>query len=459
VIVAVIDTGADLDHDDLAGNILPRGSQDWDFADSADSVPEDEDGHGSHVAGTAAGVDNTVGVIGVAPGCRVMPLRIDLRAGQNQNRADAINFVASQSRAQPDRRYVVNCSWRMSGDHAGVREAIRAAVRDNVVVVFAAGNANSNTDISPQFPGVYPEAIAVAALDQNDVRAGFSNFGTNVDVAAPGVNIWSALPGGTHGFLDGTSMASPHVAGVAALVWSRNKHLTNEQVRRIVESTCDSVDAVNPGFVGMLGRGRVNALRAVTSPLIFQTHDSRTTDLTGDGRADIVGFGDAGVWWRWLAPQAVSGRCAGSSTTSLNWRAGGESASTPGSWWVRADHVAPSGPTQARGQGRRPLRSRRRSCAVASAVRVPLRPWPKAPDPGIESATGSIRASTAATRSAGSSSSPPVARARSQACTSRSNVRIPAKRFPLTVPIGCATRTSSAPGAANAARWAATLCR
>ena len=296
VIVAVIDTGADLDHPDLLSNLLPRGSEDWDFADTGDPSPDDADGHGTHVAGTAAAVDNAQGVIGVAPGCRIMPLRVNLTAGVNQNRADAINYVRAQSLANPARRYVVNCSWRMNGDHAGVRTAIQNAVASNVVVVYAAGNANTNTDITPQFPGVYPEVIAVAALDQQSRRAGFSNFGTNVDVSAPGVNIWSSMPNDTWGFLDGTSMASPHVAGLAALVWSRNRDLTNAQVRRIIESTCDDIDALNPGFAGMLGAGRINAYRAVTSPMVFPSTQAPSADLTGDGKADLLGFGEAGVW-------------------------------------------------------------------------------------------------------------------------------------------------------------------
>jgi len=263
VIVTVVDTGADLDHPDLQANILPRGAEDWDFADAGDPAPDDEDGHGSHVAGTAAAVDNTVGVIGVAPRCRIMPLRIDLRAGMNQNRADAINYVTQQAGANPTRRYVVNCSWRTSGDHAGVRNAIVNANSHNVVVVFAAGNSNRNTDVTPQYPGVYPQVIAVAAIDQQGLKADFSNFGGNVDVCAPGVNIYSSLPDDSHGFLDGTSMAAPHVAGLAALVWSAAPCLTNREVRRIIEDTCDSVDALNPGFAGQLGRGRINAYRAV----------------------------------------------------------------------------------------------------------------------------------------------------------------------------------------------------
>ncbi len=265
VIVAVIDTGADLNHPDLAANFLPRGSEDWDFADGPDPSPDDTNGHGTHVAGTAAGVDNTSGVIGVAPNCRIMPLRVNLTSGMNQNRADAINFVASHAVANPSRRYVINCSWRMNGDHAGVHSAIQNAVSKSVVVCFAAGNSNVDIDVTPQYPAVYPEVIAVAATDNRDVRASFSNYGTKVDVSAPGVNIYSTYPDDAHAYLSGTSMASPHVAGLAALIWSRNPTLTSAQVRTIIESTCDNIDAKNPGFAGKLGKGRINAFKALSA--------------------------------------------------------------------------------------------------------------------------------------------------------------------------------------------------
>lgn len=101
ITVAVIDTGADLDHPDLEANLAARGAEDWDFADAGDPSPDDEHGHGTHVAGTAAAVDNQVGVVGVAPGCQLMPLRVDLTAGVNQNSADAINYVRQQATSTP----------------------------------------------------------------------------------------------------------------------------------------------------------------------------------------------------------------------------------------------------------------------------------------------------------------------------------------------------------------------
>jgi len=268
IIIAVIDYGADLDHVDLQSNLLPRGLEDWNFADVNDAAPEEpfgNDGHGTHVAGTAAAADNATGVIGVAPACRLMPLRVDLSSGVNQNRADAINYVTRQASAHPDRRYVINCSWGMNGDFAGVRTAVQNAVSSNVIVVSSAGNENRSTDKFPHYPSNYPEVIAVAALRSNNVKEHTSNYGTSVDVAAPGHNIWSSVLDNKHGFKSGTSMATPHVAGVAGLVWSRDPGLTNQQVRNIIESNCDPIDADNPGFAGMLGHGRVNARLALSA--------------------------------------------------------------------------------------------------------------------------------------------------------------------------------------------------
>lgn len=292
VVVAVLDTGADLDHPDLAPRLLPRGSEDWDFADPLDDEPWDSHWHGTHVAGTAVGTENGQGIIGVAPRARLMPLRLNLTSGMNQNRADAINHVASRASSDPARRYVINCSWKMSGDHAGVKMAIQNAVASNVVVVFAAGNSNRDIDTVPEYPAVYPEVIAVAATDQDDRRASFSNFGTKVDVAAPGVNVLSSIPDDSFGLSDGTSMAAPHVAGVAALIWSRNPSLTNAQVRHLIETTTDSIDALNPGFAGKLGTGRVNAYRALlaTPPPELRTRTVRRLRFPQANRGSSTGL-------------------------------------------------------------------------------------------------------------------------------------------------------------------------
>ncbi|MEX0677679.1 MAG: S8 family serine peptidase [Pirellulales bacterium] len=260
VIVAVLDTGVDIDHPDLAANLLPRGAEDWDFSDPNSQSPDDSDGHGTHVAGTTAAVDNSAGVIGVAHRCRIMPLKIDLTAGMNQNRADAINYVTDQALANPGRRYIINASWRTSGNMTAVESAIIHANNNNVLPVFAAGNTDGG---AVTYPARYPQTVAVANTDHNDRISSSSAVGSEVDVSAPGTAILSTVLNGGYGLKSGTSMASPHAAGVAALIWSRNPRLTNQQVRNILENTCDNIDALNPGMAGLIGRGRVNAFRAV----------------------------------------------------------------------------------------------------------------------------------------------------------------------------------------------------
>ncbi len=305
VVVSVIDTGCDMDHPDLLANLLPRGTEDWDFADPNDESPEDSGTHGTHVCGTAAAVDNSSGVIGVAPRCRLMPLRVNLMSGFNANRADAINYVAAQAAAHPEMRYVINCSWKMSGDHAGVHNAIIKAVQSNVLVCFAAGNANQNIDKIPQYPAIYPEVVAVAATDQQDVRAWFSNYGNKVDVSAPGVNIYSTVPNNSFSYKDGTSMSSPHVAGLAALIWSHNPDLSNAQVRKIIEDSCDNIDAKNPGFAGLLGKGRINAFRALSltpQPTIkFQLVNKFKFPQMNSGSSSGMAMGRKRIGW-WVRP-------------------------------------------------------------------------------------------------------------------------------------------------------------
>ena len=271
VIIAIIDTGVDLDHPDLQANIVPRPpGEDWDFSDnnltSSGLSPEDTNSHGTLCAGIAAAVDNTTGIVGIAPSCRILPIRIDLYEGRYANRADAINFVTSiRNRFE---KVVINCSWSTSSDITAIYNAIINATSSNIIVCFAAGNDNRDMDIRPKYPGAYPQVVSVAATDRNDKKASFpdnegSNFGSTVDVSAPGVDILSTIPNNTYGMDGGTSMASPLVAGLAALIWSRNPSLTNLQVRKIIENNCDDIDSQNPNFIGKLGSGRVNAFRSL----------------------------------------------------------------------------------------------------------------------------------------------------------------------------------------------------
>jgi subtilisin family serine protease len=280
VILVDVDTGIDLDHPDLAANILPRGGDDWDFEDP-DGSPDDFSGHGTCTAGIAAAVtNNNRGVAGVAPNVMIMPLRVDLMSGMNQNRADAINYAVSR---RPEfAGMVISCSWRMSsGDFTAVHEACQNAYNNDVVVCFATGNYNSTID----YPAKYPETIAVGASSQCDERKSYtscdgetwwgSNYGSEMDVVAPGVDIYTTDIGGGGGYssgdyfdgFNGTSAACPHAAGVAALILSVNPTLSNHQVRSLLGSTAE--DEVGPpgedtpGWDQHMGWGRVNARQAV----------------------------------------------------------------------------------------------------------------------------------------------------------------------------------------------------
>jgi subtilisin family serine protease len=235
VIVAVIDSGIDLDHPDLQPNLwtnpdeIPGNLVDddgnglvddvhgWDFVNEDDD-PRDDVGHGTHVAGiVAAAGNNGLGITGVAWRARLMPLKF-LDAGGFGTVADAVQAI---DYAVSKGARILNASWGGGDDSSALLEAIRDAGAHEALFVAAAGNDGADSDRAPFFPAGYaaPNIIAVAASDRQDRLAPFSNFGgTTVDLAAPGVQILSTLPGGRYGLMSGTSMATPHVSGVAALV-------------------------------------------------------------------------------------------------------------------------------------------------------------------------------------------------------------------------------------------------
>lgn len=265
VVIAIIDTGVELTHPDLQANIVPQPpGEDWDFADP-DLIPDPGtewwEYHGTHCAGIAAGVDNAAGIVGMAPECSILPIRIDLHSGKYANRADAINFV--RSIANRFQHVVMSCSWKTSGNVSAIYNAIVNANNHNILVCFAAGNSDLDTGVHPEYPGVMTQVLSVAATDDRDMKASWSNYGAPVDVSAPGASIYSTMPNNSYTFKDGTSMACPLVAGLAGLIWSKKPTLTSQEVRNIIEETCDNIDSVNPGLSGKLGKGRINAYRAL----------------------------------------------------------------------------------------------------------------------------------------------------------------------------------------------------
>lgn len=282
ITVATIDTGVDASHPDLAGALLPGTT----FVSSPSQgctagTTFDDNGHGTHVAGIiGANGNNGQGIAGTAFGVRVLPVKaLDCQGtGLLSDVASGITWAADQGAR------VINISLGSDSDSPTLHDAIRYAVSRNVLVVAAAGNCGDPSRTYPnatcpslnvvEYPGAYPEVLAVAATDANDAHAAFSNTGAYVGIAAPGVTILSTVPtypttlSRSSGLMNyaafrGTSQASPLVAGVAALVLSREPGLTVAQVIDRLKSTADDLGAV--GIDPVFGAGRVNALRAVTA--------------------------------------------------------------------------------------------------------------------------------------------------------------------------------------------------
>ncbi|SDY76471.1 S8 family serine peptidase [Thermoactinomyces sp. DSM 45892] len=245
-VVAVVDTGVQANHEDLAGKVVPG----YDFVDN-DNNADDGQGHGTHVAGTvAANTHNNIGVAGVAPEVKVMAVRV-----LDSNGSGTYDWVANGiTYAADNGAKVINMSLGGSGGSQALEDAVNYAWSKGVVIMAAAGNTPST---APNYPAYYANCIAVAATDSNDAKASFSTHGSWVDVAAPGVDIISTKMGGGYVKYSGTSMATPHAAAVAALVASQGKNHT--EVREILEATADKIN----GTGNYWAHGRLNAYRAV----------------------------------------------------------------------------------------------------------------------------------------------------------------------------------------------------
>jgi len=250
VVIAVIDTGVDLAHPDLDDKIVPG----HDFVNDDDD-PQDDFGHGTHVSGIAAAeTNNRLGVAGISWGARIMPVKVLDYSGTGTyyDVADGIVWAADQG------AHILNMSLGGPQPSSVLEDAVNYAWDKGAVLVAAAGNDGTNW---PIYPAAYQNVIAVAATDRNDQPAYFSNYGHYIGVAAPGVDILSTFPDGYLSW-QGTSMASPHVAGLAALVFSVDESQTNAAVRQRIEQTAD--DLGSPGWDEYYGYGRINSYRALS---------------------------------------------------------------------------------------------------------------------------------------------------------------------------------------------------
>jgi thermitase len=253
VVIAVIDSGVTLAHPDLQSKLTAPST--WhDFVDG-DNLPDDENGHGTHVAGiAAAATNNSLGVAGVAWQCRIMPLRILDEKGEGST----VSIISAVDLAVDQGADVINLSLGTKSSDSLLQAAVDRAYNAGVVVVAAAGNkliSKGETD-EPFYPAAYPQVIAVAASDSANIVPVFSIRGDYVDVAAPGVSIKSTFLSG-YNIMSGTSMAAPHVSGLAALMMSINPALTPAQIATALKTTATDIDA--PGVDIASGYGLINA--------------------------------------------------------------------------------------------------------------------------------------------------------------------------------------------------------
>ncbi len=308
VVIGIIDTGLDYNHPDIQANawinpgeIAGNGIDDdgngyiddvrgWDFINN-DNDPMDDNGHGTHCAGTIGGRGNNgVGVAGVNWRVKMMGLKF-LSAGGSGSTADAVEAV--QYATMMGVRLTSN-SWGGGGFSQALFDAIADAQTAGILFVAAAGNSSSNTDTSPHYPSSYnlDNIVAVAATDHNDALASFSSYGaTTVDLAAPGVDILSTFPGNSYGYLSGTSMATPHVSGALGLIFGRFPTIAAADAKSLLLNFTDPIPALD-GRV--LTGGRLNAFMPIADP-----------DSTAPGMITDLAVTMAGSNWldlSWTAP-------------------------------------------------------------------------------------------------------------------------------------------------------------
>jgi subtilisin family serine protease len=323
VTIAIIDSGVDYTHPDLAENIWinqaeyfgntsidddENGYADdlrgWDFVNN-DSDPIDDYGHGTHCSGIVSAVtNNSIGIAGVSWSSKIMALKglNDEGVGYTANLSEAIYYAADNGAD------VISMSWGSYAYSETLKNTLDYAFNNNVVLVAAAGNYDTN---STHYPAGYDHVISVAATNNHDEKAEFSNWGPWIDVAAPGVDIYSTMPtyhvtlndqgySKNYSYMSGTSMSCPFVAGIAALLLSKNPNLHNDDIIKIFKRGIDPCNAsnYNPEYIG---RGRINANESlkidtlsnatakIVSPSwfdVFSRNQVTNLEITGDAVGD-----------------------------------------------------------------------------------------------------------------------------------------------------------------------------
>jgi len=236
VLVAILDTGVDRNHEDLNGQIIAEVNF------TASPVPNDRYGHGTHVAGIIAAKDNGIGIVGIAPGCPLLNVKVADDSGRCQALALAKGIVWAANNGAN----VINISVEIREYSPELEEAVNYAWSEGAIIAAAAGNDGNEL---PVYPAYYENCIAVAATEQDGNPAPLSNYGDWVDVAAPGFKIYSTLPDNSYGYKSGTSFACAYISGIAALLFdvvndTNGDGRVNDEVRAAIETGCQELVSV-----------------------------------------------------------------------------------------------------------------------------------------------------------------------------------------------------------------------
>jgi len=312
IIVAVIDTGVDYKHEDLSANIWTNSDeiasnnidddnngyiddvQGWNFV-ANNNDPFDNNSHGTHVAGTIAAVGNNgIGVIGINWASKIMPLKfLDAQgSGSVTDAVEALQYATMMGAK------LTNNSWGGTGFSQTLKDAIKAANDAGVLFVVAAGNEGVNNDVIPSYPAGYKVSniIAVAATDNKDNLAWFSNYGpSSVDIGAPGVDILSTIPSNAYGMNSGTSMATPHVSGVLALLMAELPTLTHIEIKQRLLNAIDPITSLK-GWVSTGGRlNAYSSLIGITPPVLPEPNTVFVDNIEND-ISDWITSGGSSLW-------------------------------------------------------------------------------------------------------------------------------------------------------------------
>ena len=280
IVVSIVDDAITINHPDLQNviwvnpNEIPNNGIDddnngyiddingWDtYTNDNDPSPHSNTpawAHGTHCAGIAgAHTDNNIGISAVGFGVSLMAVKTADNNGLVNQTWDGV-YYSIVSGAD-----VISCSWSSGSYSQTNNNIIELGVNNGSIIVAASGNNGANLASNPKYPACYNGVICVANTTSSDIKAGSSNYGTRVDLGAPGSSILSTTPYSGYGTKTGTSMSAPMVAGLLGLMKSFSPNTSNEQLINCMKNSCDNIDALNPSYIGLLGSGRINAYQAL----------------------------------------------------------------------------------------------------------------------------------------------------------------------------------------------------